>query len=161
MKSLPFKPHIEGEENKEIESEFLSNLLVLELFVLLSRALKTEWENSIRDKSTKLRELISISVNYIKNNFERDISLEDIARYVFLSPGYFIRAFREETGTSPINYLLKIRVERAMELLADTDDRIIDIALAVGFSSQQRFNEMFKKHTGMTPTQYRKTVRKH
>lgn len=149
------------QQNKEIESEFLSNLLVLELFVLLSRALKTEWENSIRDKSTKLRELISISVNYIKNNFERDISLEDIARYVFLSPGYFIRAFREETGTSPINYLLKIRVERAMELLADTDDRIIDIALAVGFSSQQRFTEMFKKHTGMTPTQYRKTVRKH
>ena len=71
---------------------------------------------------------------------------EDIARHVFLSPGYFIRAFREETGTSPINYLLKIRVERAMELLADTDDRIIDIALAVGFSSQQRFNEMFKTY---------------
>lgn len=148
-------------ENSEIESEFLSNLLVLELFALLSRALKTEWEHSIRDKSTKLRELILISVSYIKNNFERDISLEDIARYVFLSPGYFIRAFKEQTGTSPINYLLKIRVGRAMELLANTDDRIIDIALAVGFSSQQRFNEIFKKHTGMTPTQYRKTVKKH
>lgn len=148
-------------ENSEIESEFLSNLLILELFALLSRALKTEWENSIRDKGTKLRELISSAISYIKNNYERDISLEDIARYVFLSPGYFIRAFKEETGTSPINYLLKVRVERAMELLADTDDRIIDIALAVGFSSQQRFNEIFKKYAAMTPTQYRKTVKKH
>lgn len=148
-------------DNSEIESEFMSHLLVLELFVLLSRALKTEWENSISDKSPKLRQLIQISIGFIKNNYERDISLEDIARYVFLSPGYFIRAFKEETGTSPINYLLKIRIERAMELLSDTGDRIIDIALAVGFSSQQRFNEIFRKYTGMTPTHYRKTVKKH
>lgn len=148
-------------ENSEIESEFLSHLLVLELFVLLSRALKTEWENSIRDKSPKLKELIQAAISYIKNNFERDISLEDIARYVFLSPGYFIRVFREVTGTSPINYLLKLRIQRAMELLAETDDRIVDIALSIGFSSQQRFNEIFKKHNGITPTQYRRSVKKH
>lgn len=143
-------------ENNDIGSEFLNYLLVLELFVLISRALKMEWENSIKHKSPKLKELIRISVNYINNNFERDISLGDIAKFVFLSPSYFTRAFKEEMRISPISYLLKVRVERAKELLADTDQKISDIALSVGFSNQQRFNEIFKKYTNLTPLQYRK-----
>jgi AraC-like DNA-binding protein len=143
-------------ESSEIGSEFLNYLLVLELFVLISRALKMEWESSIKEKSPKLKELIQISIRYIHNNFERDISLKDISKYVFLSSSYFIRAFKDEVGMSPINYLLKVRVERAKELLAETDSRIGDIALSVGFSNQQRFNEIFKKYAGLTPLQYRK-----
>ncbi|ABN53414.1 MAG TPA: AraC family transcriptional regulator [Hungateiclostridium thermocellum] len=145
-------------ENPDIGSEFLNYLLVMELFVLISRALKMEWENSIKNKSPKIKELIQASVNYINNNYERDISLKDIARYVFLSTSYFTRAFKEEMGISPINYLLKIRVERAKELLKDTDNRISDIALSVGFSNQQRFNDIFKKYVKLTPLQYRKNV---
>jgi AraC-like DNA-binding protein len=145
-------------DSSEPGSEFLNYLLVLEMFVLLSRALKMEWENSIKSKSPKLRELINISINYIHNNFERDISLGDIAKFVFLSPSYFTRAFKEETSMSPISYLLKTRIERAKELLADTGLKISDIALNVGFSNQQRFNEMFKKYTRVTPLQYRKKV---
>ncbi len=147
-------------ESSEPGSEFLNYLLIMELFVLLSRALKMEWENSIKSKSPKLKELIGIAVNFIHNNFERDISLGDIAKFVFLSPSYFTRAFKEETGMSPINYLLKVRIERAKELLADTGLKISDIALNVGFSNQQRFNEMFKKYAGLTPLQYRKSMTK-
>lgn len=144
-------------ESSEPGSEFLNYLLIMELFVLLSRALKMEWENSIKLKSSKLKELIGISINYIHNNFERDISLGDIAKYVFLSPSYFTRAFKEETGMSPISYLLRVRIDRARELLVDTGLKIVDIALSVGFSNQQRFNEMFKKYAGLTPLQYRKS----
>ena len=145
-------------ESGEPGSDFLNHLLVLELFVLLSRALKMEWENSIKGKSPKLRELINISINYIHNNFERDISLGDIAKFVFLSPSYFARAFKEETGISPISYLLKVRIDRAKELLTDTGLKISDIALSVGFSNQQRFNEMFKKYAKLTPLQHRKKL---
>jgi AraC-like DNA-binding protein len=143
-------------ESDEPGSEFLNYLLVMELFVLLSRALKMEWENSIKTKSPKLKQLINISINYIHTNFERDISLGDISKFVFLSPSYFTRAFKEETGMSPISYLLKVRIDRAKELLADTGLKISDIALSVGFSNQQRFNEMFKKYVNLTPLQYRK-----
>lgn len=146
-------------KNDEIGSEFLNYLLVLELFVLISRALKMEWENSIKCKSPKIKELVDISVKYINNNFERNISLTDISRFVFLSPSYFTRAFKEEMNISPISYLLKVRIERAKELLSDTDQKISDIALSVGFSNQQRFNEIFKKYASMTPLQYRKTTR--
>lgn len=147
---------LKEKESTDIGSEFLNYLMVLELFVLISRALKMEWENSIKDKSPKLKEVIHISVKYINNNFERDISLGDIAKFVFLSPSYFTRAFKEEMGISPINYLLKTRIERSKELLADTSLKISDIALSVGFSNQQRFNEIFKKYSKFTPLQYRK-----
>ncbi len=145
-------------DSEEPGSDFLNYLLVLEMFVLLSRALKMEWESSMKSKSPKLRELINISIKYIHNNFERDITLGDIARFVFLSPSYFTRAFKDETSMSPISYLLKVRIERAQELLADTSLKISDIALNVGFSNQQRFNEMFKKYVSQTPLQYRKKV---
>ncbi len=149
---------LKEKENIEIGSEFLNHLLVMELFVFISRALKMEWESSIRNKSPKIKELIHISAKYIHNNFERDITISDIAKYVFLSSSYFTRAFKDEMGVSPINYLLSVRVERAKEMLSGSDLKISDIALSVGFSNQQRFNEIFKKHTSMTPLQYRKTA---
>ncbi|HEY9062880.1 MAG TPA: AraC family transcriptional regulator [Pseudobacteroides sp.] len=145
-------------QNNDIGSDFLDHLLVMELFVYISRALKMEWESSIMGKSMKVKELIKISVNYINNNFERDITISDIAKYVFLSPSYFARAFKEEMGTSPINYLLKVRIERAKEILADESLKISDIAYEIGFSNQQRFNEIFKKYTKMTPLKYRKSI---
>jgi YesN/AraC family two-component response regulator len=149
---------LKEKENNDIGSEFLNYLLMLELFVLISRALKMEWENSIKGKSSKLNEVIQASVNFINNNYERDISLKDISKYVFLSQSYFAKAFKEITGVSPINYLIKARVERDKELLAGTNEKAGDIAISVGFSNQQRFNEIFKKYTGMTPLQYRKSL---
>ena len=152
---------IKERSDGEPGSEFLNHLLILELFVLISRALKMEWEDSIKKKSPKLKELIDASVKFIHHNFERDISLKDISNFVFLSSSYFTRAFREEMGIAPISYLLKVRIERAKEMLAETDDKVSDIALGVGFSNQQRFNVIFKKLAGMTPLQYRKQVNKH
>lgn len=141
--------------NRDIGSDLLISLLTMELFVLISRALKMEWENSIKDKSLKLKELLGAAVRYIDNNFERDLPLGDIAKYVFFSESYFARAFREEYGISPINYLLKTRVERACEMLLNTGNKLSEIALSVGFSNQQRFNEIFKKFKGTTPLKFR------
>lgn len=148
---------VKEKQDTDIGSDFLNYLQVMELFVYISRALKMEWENSI-NSGPKLKELIKVAINYINMNYERDISLGDISKYVFLSPSYFTRAFREETGMSPINFLLKTRIDRSKELLEDHGLKVSDIALSVGFSNQQRFNEMFKKFTGTTPMKYRKSV---
>ena len=118
-----------------------------------------EWESSIRTETYKLKELVEISVGYINRNFDRDISVADISKFVFLSSSYFTKVFKENMGVSPHNYLIKVRVDRAKELICESDNKISDIALSVGFSNQQRFNEMFKKYTGQTPLRYRK--RKH
>jgi AraC-like DNA-binding protein len=143
-------------ENKDIGSDFLNRLYVLELFVLISRVLKSEWENSIKTESGKLKELIDASVNYINQNFDRELSVTDISKFIFLSPSYFTKVFKEHMGISPHNYLLEIRIERAKEMIVNTENKICDIALNVGFSNQQRFNEMFKKKVGMAPLKYKK-----
>jgi len=67
-------------KNDEIGKDFMNYLLMLELFVLISRAMQMEWENSIKGKSNKLKEVIQAAVNYINLNYERDISLKDIAK---------------------------------------------------------------------------------
>lgn len=139
----------------QLGSDLLNYLMLMELFVLISRALKAEWENSIKNKSPKIKELMQSAIRFVHNNYEREISITDIAKYVFLSPSYFTRAFKEDTGLSPMQYLLNIRIKRACELLNETDMKVGDIAHSVGFSNQQRFNDMFKKQTKMTPMQYR------
>lgn len=148
----------EQADNGEDLSEEMQRLLMQELFILVSRVLKTEYQNTIsRAGGQKVKELIKISENYIRNNYERELDLSTIAGKVFLSPSYFIRVFREETGLSPINYLLKVRIENAKEMLKTTNMKVRDIATAVGFSNQQRFNEMFRKFTSMTPLEFRRT----
>ena len=69
-------------------SEFLVYLLILELFVMISRVLKLEWERSISDGSPKQKELVYLAKEFILNHYERDINLNDICKYVFLSPSY-------------------------------------------------------------------------
>ncbi|AGC69619.1 transcriptional regulator, AraC family [Thermoclostridium stercorarium subsp. stercorarium DSM 8532] len=144
---------------EQFGSDFLIHLLILELFVMISRVLKLEWERSIIEDSPQQKELVNLAVQFIQNHYERDINLHDICGYVFLSPSYFTRIFKKETGYSPINFLINTRIERAKELLACTDEKVSEIALSVGFSSQQRFNEAFKKNTGMTPLEYRRKMR--
>lgn len=139
----------------QLGSDLLDYLMLMELFVLISRALKAEWENSIKNKSPKIKELMHSAIQFVLNNYEREISITDIAKYVFLSPSYFTRAFKEDTGMSPMQYLLNIRIKRACELLEETDMKVGEIAHSVGFSNQQRFNDMFKKQINMTPMQYR------
>ncbi|EPR14334.1 AraC family transcriptional regulator [Ruminiclostridium papyrosolvens] len=146
---------LKEQTNDQLGSDLLNYLMLMELFVLISRALKAEWENSIKNKSPKIKELMQSAIQFVHNNFEREISITDIAKYVFLSPSYFTRAFKENTGLSPMQYLLNIRIKRACELLQETDQKVGEIALSVGFSNQQRFNDMFKKQTNMTPMQYR------
>ncbi|MBP7401747.1 MAG: AraC family transcriptional regulator [Clostridia bacterium] len=137
--------------------ELMMQLLTVEMLVTLARGLREEWEEGLRKRTGKARELVRIARDYITENFDRDISVADAAGYVFLSQGYFTRAFRDETGMSPMAFLMQVRVARACKLLEQRDMKISGIASLVGFSSPQRFNAAFRKHTGMTPMEYRKT----
>lgn len=73
---------------------------------------------------------------------------------------YLAHAFTKHTGVSPINYLIKKRIEEAKNLLSATDYSVAQIALSVGFSSHAYFAQVFKKEVGMSPISYRKQSRK-
>ena len=143
------------QKTNDNESEFLQSLLTMEIFVWLSRCLRMQWESALKSKENKLYEIMESAKAYIDENFAKDISLSDIADYVYLSVSHFSRAFKKTYKISPIQYLLQVRIETAKKLLLETNNKINDIASSVGFSAQQRFNDIFKKQTGFSPGSYR------
>ena len=136
--------------------DLMIQTLTVELMINLSRAMRNEWEENIRVKTGKAKELVAIARQYMDDNFDQGITVAQAAQYVFLSQGYFTRAFRDETGMSPMNYLMKKRIERACLLLKNNEIKVSAISLQSGFSSPQRFNVAFRKLMGMTPMEYRK-----
>lgn len=146
------------EESKQelFSKELMMQILTVELMITLSRAMRREWEESLRVKHGKARELVLIARDYIEQNFDTGISVADAASYVFLSQGYFTRAFRDELGISPMGFLMKMRIEKACELLENNEIKVSGVAAQIGFSSPQRFNVAFRKQMGMTPMEYRR-----
>ena len=139
----------------QVWGDFLSCLLIIELFVLLSRTLKQEWEQSAKNRNLKLHELLNIAKEYIDNNYDKDLTLTQVAKYIYLSDSYFAHSFKDKFGISPKSYILKVRIEAAKEYLQNTDIKVSEIAKLVGFSSQQRFNDIFRKYENLTPLNYR------
>src|SRR5699024_7839256 len=92
---------------------------------------------------------------YIKNNYMKNINVENMAQYVHLSRYHFSRIFKKHTNLSPHQYLIKIRINEAKSLLYLTDDSITEIAMKCGFSSLPHFVSTFKKHSGFSAKEFR------
>ena len=92
---------------------------------------------------------------FINSNFDRDISVNEIASAAHMSASYFSRIFKETTGFSPYDYLLAVRLDKAKEMLQKTDDPIQNIAYKAGFNSTSNFIYFFKNETGISPLKFR------
>jgi len=93
---------------------------------------------------------------YLRSNYQRDITLEDAARIAGMNSSYFSRVFKKDTGLSFVRYLTNLRLERVKELLSgDADLTIGEIADSVGFESANYLSAVFKKWYGVSPTEYR------
>ncbi len=100
------------------------------------------------------------ALEFISENLQRQhgIALDVVAREVGMSRYHFSRVFKESMGLSPINYIVRQRIERAKKLLAETDLPIADIALQAGFSGQSHFTTFFRKLVGLTPRSFRRQM---
>ena len=96
---------------------------------------------------------------YISEHLDADLSLEVLAREIHYSPSYLSRTFKLHTGGSLSSYVKKARIERAKLLLANTDYQVQEIAKKVGMPKINTFGTVFKSETGLSPTQYRVSVR--
>lgn len=95
---------------------------------------------------------------HMAERLDRDVGLDDLAGLLGLSRSHFCTAFRQATGRTPHEWLTKLRMEQAQRLLHDPGARITDIALAVGYHTPSAFAAAFRRHTGATPSDYRRSL---
>ncbi len=98
---------------------------------------------------------LSMVLDYINEHLGEDIKLADLAGLLSMSPFHFSHLFKQSIGMAPYQYLLQQRIERAKRLLKQTNDSIMDIAFACGFSSHSHLSKQFRQTTGITPKRYR------
>jgi AraC family transcriptional regulator len=92
---------------------------------------------------------------FVDARIDDELTLCEMAQAVELSPAHFSRMFRKSTGETPHQFFLRQRVERAKEMLRSADGRVLDVAIACGFKSQQHFAQAFRNVCGASPTEYR------
>ena len=95
------------------------------------------------------------TMEYVRANYDKKLSLDEIARNAFLSKAYLSSIFKEEIGESLTNYINRVRIEKSKVLLLDKEVSLIDIANLCGFEDQSYFTRVFKKMVGISPKKYR------
>ena len=108
----------------------------------------------------KARPVMRISevLSYIEHHYDDPLTLEDLTRVAHMSQTSLMRTFREVMGRSPIDYLIRLRISKACQLLAGGDVRVTEAALEVGFSDSNYFSRQFRKVMGMSPREYARNV---
>jgi len=92
----------------------------------------------------------------VDSRYAEPLDLEALARAAAVSPRHFSRSFRRTFGETPHQYLLTRRIERARHLLRTTDMQVAEVCLSVGFNSVGSFTTTFRRHVGVSPTEYRR-----
>jgi len=100
--------------------------------------------------------IIQSVIDYINVYYYLDLKLEQFANLYFLNPNYLRNLFKKCTGTNFTDYLNRFRIKKAIELLKNSDKKIIDICTQVGFNNVTYFNKLIKKYTGSSPKQHKK-----
>lgn len=96
-------------------------------------------------------------IEYLQREFSQATRLEDLATMACLSPGHFCRRFKRTTGSTYLEYVHRLRIDRAMDLLIDGEAGTAEIAAQLGYSSQSHFNRVFKRFVGRAPVEFRRS----
>ncbi|MGB9662287.1 MAG: response regulator [Moorellaceae bacterium] len=137
-------------------SEFMSLESLAEVQAKIGEKLSILVAKVIEAREQRNTSLIDKAAMFIQKNYHRDLSLEEVAQHVHLSPCYFSRLFKQMKGENFIDYLTRIRLEAAKDLLKNTDLSVAEIAERVGYRDPRYFGQVFKKQEGCTPTAFRK-----
>lgn len=121
---------------------------------ILRRYADVMFRETVGDEGLTVRQERTVR-DYIRDHLDQKLSLEDMAASVALSRFHFCRRFRQSTGFSPHDFVIRQRVELAKTLLARTKESGPDVAIRCGFADQSHLTRVFKKHVGVTPGQYR------
>ncbi|GAA0100952.1 response regulator transcription factor [Paraclostridium bifermentans] len=141
------KSDIRPKELKEILDKVNESVKELEK----NRVSRLQKESILSESKDGYSKTIKKSIDYIHKNYKQHISLQDISNYVFLSHEYFSRLFKEEVGENFSSYLTNYRMKKAESLIKNTDMKISQIAIEVGYTNASYFSRSYKKFKGISP----------
>ena len=152
------------EENNSAEPGryYMIQAEMTKMLILIFRAINGSERSEnpgIRFESYSKGYVVQQIIRYMNENYANKITLDQIAKNMFLSSVYISKIFKEKTGDSPINYLIRIRLQKAKELLEDGHGNIKSIASMVGYDDVYHFSKIFKKYYGESPLNYQKRFR--
>ena len=141
--------------NNRCLSDIYSFTNVDDLCLWLASILNKFTDYAFNFKDVKHLDIIHKSLEYMRHKYREKISLDTVSEYVYLSPSYFSKIFKEEMKCNFNTYLNRLRIDKAKQLLLSENVKLIDVAGLVGFEDQSYFSKVFKKHTGVTPGYFR------
>ncbi len=145
----------EFESRKDYLSEIIGMSSLEEIKSWFIEKMKNAVANMTTGSVDHTHYLIRQALDYIEKNVGKDISLNEISERLNISSYYFSKLFKEETNEGFVEYLTKTRVEKAKEMLKDPAKSIKEVGSECGYSDPNYFSRIFKKSTGMTPTEYK------
>lgn len=149
-----FKKMISELQRCQDDYEELLTLLMRQLFISIHRELTKERKLS----DLYLDNEMDLAAQYFTENYSNDINIEEYARSRGMSISWFIRCFKKYTGTTPMHYIVSVRISNAQLLLETTQYSVSEIARIVGYDNPLYFSRLFRKQKGFSPSQYRKKI---
>ncbi len=107
------------------------------------------------------KDIIADIKEYVAENFDKDVNLAELSGKFYLNPYYLSQLFKEKTGDTYLNYLMKLRINRAKELFEKTDLKVYQVCEMVGYSDTNYFSKLFEKFTGRKPSEFKKKAGNH
>jgi len=138
-------------ESKDLGYQEIMKCHIIELLIKTMRKIKLPTADNLDNN------MVQHIIKYAQKHYHEKLSLEDIAQRYDYSLSYISRIFKQEAGMTFQEYVQTIRIQESYRLLINTSKTVTDIAMSVGYSDVKFFNDIFKRQTGMTPTQYRKS----
>lgn len=139
---------------QDLAMKYLVNHLWVHIFrAVVSQSIQLMPKNS---KKSDKKKLINDIIYYLETYHAENIRLESLSSKMYISPAYISKLFKEETGDTPINYLIKVRMNKAKELLENEEMSIKEVANLVGYQDAYHFSKLFKKYFNISPSKYSK-----
>ncbi len=142
-------------KNKPRGYKLMIENLDKEIAINLLRNLDNNLNKKTLSTKNSDKKSINRAIDFIEHNFNQEFSLEEVAATANYSPFHFIRVFKSETGKTPFQYLLDIKINKAKEKIYNSNKTISDICYECGFNNRSHFSFIFKRKTGNSPSKYR------
>lgn len=150
-----FKQMIQELQRCQADYKEMLVILLQQIFISVHRYLTTEHKL----KNDYLDAEMEAALGYFNEHYNKELCIEEYAHSKGMSVSWFIRNFKQYTGTTPMQYIVAVRIANAQMLLEITNDNITEIGHIVGYENPLYFSRIFKKQKGLSPSEYRKQIK--